>query len=193
MTCSFLILMNGYGETMTKPRMKLGKLKASHLLTALGVVAVLGGYGWHLYALFRDSQIHMPQPQIEKLTRDLRLFQKETGGLPNSFIEINKLIWHKKPTPDYGENGRQARTKNYYYFYTRIDNRTCAIWALPTGPRRHYAPSFFLVLSPDWLRVWKGNAIDDAKIEQLPTVPRPDQLASLGMTEQPARIFAKPV
>ena len=26
---------------------------------------------------------------------------------------------------------QQARAKNYYYFYTRVDNHTSAIWALP--------------------------------------------------------------
>ncbi len=172
---------------MTKPRIKLGKLKASHLLIALGTVTFLGGYGWRLYSLFRDSQVNMPQPQIEKLTKDLRFFHAKTGRFPNSFNEINNVLWQTKPTPDYGKNGRQARTKNYYYFYTRVKDDQCAIWALPLGPRRQYATSFFLVLTPDWFRAWKGGAIDDATIDRLPVIPRPDQLATLGMAEMPAR------
>lgn len=175
--------MNGDGETMTKPRVKLGKLKASHLLIALSVVAVLGGYGWHLYALFRDSQVNMPQPQIEKLTRDLRLFHSRTRRFPASFNEINELLWRTRPTPDYGAEGRQARTKNYYYFYTRVKDDQCAIWAIPLGPRRQYAASFFAVVTPGWKRLWQGKALDEATIVKLPAIPDPQELSNLQFQE----------
>ena len=175
---------------MEKSQLKFGKLRASYLLIALGIATAMGGYGWRLYALFRDSQLNMPQPQIEKLTKDLRIFHAKTGRFPVNFNEINDLIWHTRPTPDYGKGGRQARTKNYYYFYTRVKENQCAIWALPMGPQRQYASSFFLVLTPDWLRAWKGAALDDEKIEQLAVIPHSDQLATLGMAELPARVIA---
>jgi hypothetical protein len=175
---------------MTKPGMKLGKLKASHLLIALGVVTVLAGYGWRLYALFRDSQMNMPQPQIEKLTRDFRIYHVKTGHFPETFIEINNLIWRTKPTPNYGNAGRQARTKNYYYFYTKVNNHTCTIWALPIGPRRQYASSFFVVLSPNWVRHWTGEALNDEAIVALPAIPSSDRLAELKMREIPGKILA---
>ncbi len=92
-------------------------------------------------------------------------------------------------TPDYGPNGRQARTKNYYYFYTKVDDRTCTIWALPIGPRRHYAPSIFAVLLSKWMRIWKGKSLDDDVIEKLPDVPRLDQLLELTMKEYSKRVF----
>lgn len=180
---SFLIAASGKGEMMTKPQTKLGKLKASHLLIALGVVAVLGGYGWHLYALFRDSQAHMPQPQVEKLTRDLRLFHSRSKRFPASFNEINELLWHTKPMPDYGAEGRQARTKSYYYFYTRVKDDQCAIWAIPLGPRRQYAASFFLVVTPGWKRLWQGKALDEAMIAKLSAIPNADELSKLQLTE----------
>lgn len=176
---------------MAKSQLKFDNLKASHVILALGITLTLGGYGWHLYSLFRDAQLNMPQPQIERLTKDLRLYHAKTGRLPNNFTEINDLIWRTKPAPNYGGNGRQARTKNYYYFYTRVDDRTCAIWALPTGPQRHYALSFFLVLSTEWLRTWKGKVIEDEMIEKLPAIPNPDQLAGLMMQELPARAFTE--
>jgi hypothetical protein len=173
----------------TKTQASLSKLKITWLLLAAAGALAAGSYGWHLYSLFRDWQANVPQPQLEKLTNDLRLYYMRMDRFPATFIEINDLLWHTKPTPDYGGDGRQARTKNYYYFYTRVDQQTCAIWALPMGPRRQYASSFFLVLSFEWLRSWQGKALTDDVINKLPALPNPDQLATLMMQELPARIF----
>ena len=176
---------------MPKPELKLNKLKATYLILAICAILAVGSYGWHVYTLFRDWQINMPQPQIERLTKDLRIYHAKTGYFPSTFVEINNLIWHTKPAPNYGDNGRQSRTKNYYYFYTRVNDHTCAIWALPTGPQRHYASSFFLVLSPEWLRNWKGKAMDNEVIGGLPAIPSPDKLAETGMGEMPVQAFAE--
>lgn len=175
---------------MPKPELKLNKLKATYLMLALCAILAVGSYSWHVYTLFRDWQVNMPQPQLERLTKDLRIYQARTGHFPSTFVEINNLIWHTKPAPDYGDNGRQSRTKNYYYFYTRVNDHTCAIWALPTGPQRHYASSFFLVLSPEWLRNWKGKALDDEAISALPAIPSSDMLAKMLMQEMPGQGFA---
>ncbi|MGE0128982.1 MAG: hypothetical protein AB7U82_12960 [Blastocatellales bacterium] len=174
---------------MAKPELKFNKLKATYLMLALCAILAVGSYGWHVYSLFRDWRLNMPQPQIEKLTKDLRLYHAKTGRFPGTFVEINNLIWRTKPMPNYGVNGRQAWVKNYYYFYTNVDERTCAIWVLPVGPQRHYASSFFLVLSPEWLRSWKGNALDDETISGLPAIPSPDKLTETGMDETPVRVF----
>jgi hypothetical protein len=173
----------------TKTRAGFSKLKITWLMLALAGMLAVGSYGWHVYSLFRDWQMNMPQPQLEKLTSDLRLYHTRTGRFPATFTEINELLWRTKPSPDYGSDGRQARTKNYYYFYTRVNEQTCAIWALPTGPRRQYASSFFIVLAPEWLRSWKGKAIEDDVINRLPAIPKPDQLAALMMQEMPSRVF----
>jgi len=175
---------------MPKPELKVNKLKTTYLILAICAILAVGSYGWHIYTLFRDWQMNMPQPQIEKLTKDLRIYHAKTGHFPSTFVEINNLIWHTKPAPDYGDNGRQSRTKNYYYFYTRVNDHICAIWALPTGPQRHYASSFFLVLSPEWLRSWKGKALDDGAISDLPAIPSSDMLAKMLMQEMPGQVFA---
>jgi hypothetical protein len=173
----------------TKTRPGFGKLKITWLLLALAGMVAVGSYGWRVYSLFRDWQVNMPQAQLEKLTSDIRIYRKRIGQFPANFNEINALIWHTKPAPDYGRDGRQARTKNYFYFYTRVNEQTCAIWALPTGPRRNYASSFFVVLTPEWLRSWQGKSLDDAAINSLPAIPKPDQLADLMMQEMPSQVF----
>ncbi len=162
---------------------RFGKLKIAHIALALAALASAGSYGWHIYSLFRDAQVNMPQPQIEKLVKDLRLFHSRTKRFPRNFAEINDLIWHTRPTPNYGAEGRQARAKNYYYYYTRVNDGQCAIWAIPLGPRRQDASAFFLVLSPEWWRVWKGEALEEAAIRAIPAIPSADELANLQMRE----------
>ncbi|HJZ82341.1 MAG TPA: hypothetical protein VKD91_18410 [Pyrinomonadaceae bacterium] len=168
---------------------RFGKLKIAHAIFALAVLAGAGGYGWRVYSLFRDAQVDMPQPQIEKLVKDLRLFHSRNNRFPANFDEINNLIWHTQPKPNYGIGSRQALSKNYHYFFTCVDDQTCAIWALPIGPRRYFASSFFLALKPGWVRIWKGIAFEDEAIRELPAIPRPDQLAGLMMQELPSRTF----
>jgi hypothetical protein len=167
------------------PKFGLGKLKIAYLSLILAALVSCGGYGWHLYMLFRDTQLNLPQPQIEKLSRDLHLFHTRKGRFPQTFNEINELLWHDRTKPDYGARGRQARVKNYYYLYTRVNDRQCAVWALPLGPRRHYASSFFFVLSLNWLRVWKGRAMNDEEIMRVPAIPSLKTLGELGMLESP--------
>ena len=168
---------------------RFNKLRLSYIFALITVAAGAGGYGYHLYRLFQDSQINKPQPQVERLAKDLRLFQTQAHRFPMNFIEVNQLIWRATPAPDYGNEGRQAHAKNYYYYYTKVSDEACAFWALPVGPQRHYAPSFFVVLAPGWMRAWKGQAMSDEEIAQIPAIPSPTVLADLKMGETPARVF----
>jgi hypothetical protein len=170
---------------------RFNKLRFSYLFALITVAAGAGAYGYHLYGLARYLQINKPQPQVERLVKDLRLFQSRTRRFPKNFIEVDQLIWRTAPAPDYGNEGRQARTKNYYYYYTKVNDETCAFWALPVGPKRHYAPSFFVVLSPGWMRAWKGKAMGDEEIARIPAIPSPTILADLKMQEMPARVFSQ--
>jgi hypothetical protein len=111
------------------------------------------------------------------------VFYAETRRFPANFAEINRLIWHTYPTPDYGSEGRRAWTKNYFYLYTKVNDETCAFWALPVGARREYASSFFVVVSTNWLRIWKGKAMSDGEIVVVPNIPSPQVLSESGFTE----------
>jgi hypothetical protein len=166
---------------------RFDKLKIAHATFALAMLAGVGGYGWHLYSLFRDAQANMPQPRIEKLIKDLRLFHSRAKRFPKNFTEMNELIWHTRPAPKYGAEGRQARVRNYYYFYTSVSDDQCAVWAIPLGPRRDYASSYFFVISNTWARIWEGKSMSDEGIAKLPSIPTPNDLIALGLHEQPSR------
>ena len=169
--------------------LRFSKWRLTYVIALLSVVAGLSSYGWYIYTLVRDAQHHKPQPQLEKLLQDLRTYHTNTKQFPNNFTEINQRLWHTSPPPDYGKDGREARTKNYYYWYTKVNHETCAFWALPTGPQRQYAATFFVVLAPGWARAWKGNARSDEEIAHLPAIPSPQALVEMQMQELPARVF----
>ncbi len=170
-------------------KFRINKLRLSFIFAAITASVGAISYVYHIYKLFQDSQINKPQPQVERLIKDLRRFHAQRDGFPTNFVEINQLIWRTAPTPDYGAEGRQARTRNYYYYYTKVSDDACVFWALPLGPRRDYAASYFVVLSPEWMRAWRGQAMKDEQIAMIPAVPPPAVLAELKMREMPSRIF----
>jgi len=172
------------------PRHRFSKLRIAFIFALVTIAAGAVSYGYHLYRLAQDLQVNEPQPQVERLARDLRRFYAETRRFPANFIEINGRLWHTKPQPDYGSDGRRAWTKNYFYFYTKVNDETCAFWALPIGPELHYASSFFVVLSPGWMRAWKGEAMSDEEIAQIPAIPSPAVLEQFKMQEMPSRVFS---
>ena len=165
----------------TNPR--FSKVKLTYVLLILGVLSVGSVYGFHLFTLYRAAQIEQPQLQADRLIRDLRRYERQMQRFPASFHEINQLIWHTQPQPDYGRAGKQAHTKNYYYVYQRIEDDKCVLWALPIGPRRELASSYYFVIAPHWLKVWKGAAMTDEQIARLPVVPTPDELAGWSLHE----------
>lgn len=178
---------------MPEAATRISKWRLTYLAALLSVIAGLGSYGWYIYTLVRDAQAYKPQPQIEKLLKDMLTYHRQTRQFPKNFAEINQRLWHTVPPPDYGPDGREARTKNYYYWYTQVNADTCAFWALPTGPQRQYASTFFIVLSPGWARVWKGKARSDEEIAHLPAIPSSRVLAEMQMQELPARVFNIPL
>jgi hypothetical protein len=165
----------------------LSKLRITYLFVIITAVIGIGSFGYYIYRDYRDARLNLPQSQIERLIKDLRLYQSQTRHFPITFAEINERLWHTTPAPDYGNDGRRTRTKNYHYLYTKISDETCAFWALPVGPQRHYAASFFVVVSPGWLRTWKGRPLSDEQIAKVAEVPSPEMLADLGLNEMPQR------
>jgi hypothetical protein len=74
---------------------------------------------------------------------------------------------------------------NYYYFYYLVDPRACTLWAIPINKRREEGSTFFLALTPEAARRWKGAPLGLEEIKRLPPIPEPLQLALLGLIEQP--------
>lgn len=164
-------------------KQRLSKFRVTYLFAIITAVIGIGSFGCYIYRDYHDAHRNLPQPQVERLIKDLRRYAAQTRHFPVTFTEINGRLWHTTPTPNYGADGRRAWTKNYHYVYTKVSDETCAFWALPVGPQRHYAPSFFIVVSPSWLRVWKGRSLTDEQVTKIPEIPSPEVLNHLGLSE----------
>ena len=172
----------------TATKTGFSKMKATYALLFLAVVVVLSSYGWHLFTIYQAWQRDTPRHQVERLIRDLRRYYVETKRFPANFHDINQRLWHTRPQPDYGVNNREARVKNYFYWYTQVEEGKCVLWALPTGPQREYGSAFFVVITPEWVRAWKGKAMSEEKLQRLPAIAPMQVLADLGWAEFTVRM-----
>jgi len=158
---------------------------------ALAIIAIFGGsvYGYHLYQLARAEEAHVPQLAVVQLVNSLRAYQAKTGQFPKNFHEVNERIWRRDPPPAFGQEGRDILLNHYWYFYTQINAETCTLWAPPLGPKRDLSKAFYVVLTPQWMRVWKGAALHDEQLKLIRNIPTPELLAQLKMKGQPMKHF----
>jgi len=120
----------------------------------------------------------------DTMVKDLRQYQRQTGQFPADFAALERQVWRHTNVPDFGPAKRTLTVANYYYMYSKVDALTCAVWAIPSGPRREDVSTVFLVIGREVLRWWKGPALSKADIDKLEPVPTSDDLKVMGMTEQ---------
>ena len=159
-------------------------VKITFVILAICVLVCLGCYFYGSWADAQAEQKLIPKLAIAEVVKAARQYQKQTGQFPNDLSELEGKVWHHKPLPDFGVDKRRLLAFNYYYVYTRVSPLSCAIWAIPSGPKRDGATTVFLVAGVDVIRNWKGPTLEKADIEKLPLVPTTDQLSVMGMTEQ---------
>jgi len=159
----------------------------------LAAVAIFGGcvYGYHIYRLACAEEALAPQPAVAQLVNSLRAYQAQTGHFPKNFPEINERIWRRDPPPAFGQEGSDLLFHHYWYFYTQVNRETCALWALPMGPKRELGRAFYVALTPNWIRVWKGAALSDEQLKLIRRIPTPEILGQLEMKEQRVSRFER--
>jgi len=158
-------------------------MKISFIVVIVCAVVCLVCYVYGSWADAKAQEEMIPKLAADSLVGAVRKYQKATGQFPNDFAEV--AARNHKPVSQFGANKRTLLDHNYYYVYTKVDPLTCAIWAIPSGPKREVASTVFLVVGVDTIRNWKGPSLSKADIEKLPMVPTNDQLNVMGMTEQP--------
>jgi len=152
------------------------------------VVCVLICFGCYFYGSWADAKAEkelVPKLAIDEMVKSVRQYQKQVGQFPNDFSELEGKLWHHNPAPDFGPDKRRLVAFHYYYIYNKVNPTTCAIWAIPSGPKREGSSTVFLVVGVDSYRAWKGPSLSKSDIEKLPLNPTSDQLNVMGMIEQP--------
>jgi len=160
-------------------------VKITFVILGICVLVCLGCYFYGNWANAQAEQKMIPKLAIDEVVKSARQYQKQMGQFPNDLSELEGKVWHHKPVPDFGADKRRLLAFNYYYIYTKVNPLTCAIWAIPSGPKRDGATTVFLVAGVDSFRAWKGPTLSKADIEKLSLIPTNDQLNVMGMIEQP--------
>jgi hypothetical protein len=166
-------------EAAGKPRLRISYLTLGLAAAALVIVHATVAL---LEAQARERQT--PRLAADSLVKALRAHHRQTGRFPADFRELEARVWKRKNPPDFGADGRGLSVANYYYIYHPVNGGACAIWIVPTGPRRDEGSTHFLLLTPDDLRRWKGAPLSPDDVKRLPATPSYAEMAVLGMTEQ---------
>jgi hypothetical protein len=160
------------------------RFRFTYLILGLSIVVVIGSYLFSLWTASQEEKALFPLPAVDQLVKALRSYHHQVGKFPENLIELETRVWRHRVTLNVGEDGRSLSMANYYYIYYPVDPSNCTLWAIPINKRRQEASTFFLALSPETVRRWKGAPLAFEEIKRLPALPEPAQLALLGLTEQ---------
>src|SRR5260370_9113121 len=160
---------------------KIG-LRISFILLAVAIVLTVVCYVYSRWAEAQRQQDLLPRLAADSMVKGLRQYQRQTGQFPADFAELEQRVWKHPNVLDFGPAKRTLTVANYYYMYSKVDPLTCAVWAIPSGPRREEGSTHFLVIGAEVIRRWKGPALSKADIDKLETVLNADVLYVMGIT-----------
>jgi hypothetical protein len=161
------------------------RIKLSLIVAVTALVMVVAAYIYSLWSVDRKKSLEAPVESVSMMMRDLLAFHQKRGGFPEDLQKLEGVIWERKNRLFSAEN-RALNHRNYYYFYTQISPHQFTLWAIPTGSQREDAPTWFLVVSPDVCRRFKGAALPLEQIDRIESNPTLKKLGILGLIEQPA-------
>ena len=159
-------------------------VRFTYVFLGFWILAAIGSYLYALWTASQQEKALQPKPAVDQIVKALRTYHHQAGRFPQTFVELEARVWRHNHAPNFGDDGRSLSMANYYYLYFAIDSGACTLWAIPINKRREEGSTFFLTLSPETVRRWKGAPLALDEIKRLPGIPEPAQLALLGLTEQ---------
>lgn len=162
----------------------LNRLKISIVLVPLVLVLVVVAYIYSLWAAEQQKARDLPFEAVSVMMRDILLYHEKRGGFPDTLKALEGVVWEKKAR-NFAIEDRAFTHRNYYYFYTQIDHHHFTLWAIPVGKSREEGPTWFLSITPEVGRRWKGGALPLDQVNRVDTNPSLKELGSLGLIEQP--------
>lgn len=162
-----------------KTRMKMTYVVTLALLLLTGM-----SYAYMAYQSSAAEEAKLPKAALPKLLKDLRGYHKSQGKFPETFEQLQNVVWkHPKP-PRFGDKGQSFTMRNYYYLLTQITPHAVTLWAAPINEKYQEGSTYFVVVYPDRHEVWKGPALEPKDFVGLPLNPSEFQLTTMGLTKQ---------
>ena len=161
----------------------MNRLKLTILLMPAALLLVIGAYVYSLWTAEKGKAAEVPVEAVSMMMRDLLRFHEKRGGFPVSLKDLEGAVWDRKER-EFMAGGKGFPYRNYYYLYSRISDHRFTLWAIPTGPSREEAPTWFLAATPEACRRWKGASLPIDQIDRVNSDPSITQLGVLGLIEQ---------
>lgn len=161
------------------------RLKISFVIVPLAIVLIVAAYIYSLWAADRDKTNDLPIEAVAAMTRDFLSFHEKRGAFPADFSLLESVVWERKQRT-FSINNRAYSHRNYYYFYSRINEHLFTLWAIPTGSQREESPAWFVVVTPNVCRRFKGAALPFEQVDRIEANPTLKKLGAFGLVEQPA-------
>ncbi|MGH9945824.1 MAG: hypothetical protein ACRD6X_01325 [Pyrinomonadaceae bacterium] len=155
------------------------------MLIPIVLLVIVGAYIYSLWAAEKQKTAAVPVEAASMMMRDLLAFHEKRGGFPGDLKQLEGVVWEKRPDRNFAIENRALSHRNYFYLYTRLTAHRFSLWAIPTGQARDDGATWFLLVTPDSCRRWKGAALPLASIKELVAAPSNAELGVLGLTEQP--------
>ena len=169
----------------------ISRLKVSLVLLPVAIAVLAGIYVYSLWAAERQRAADVPVEAADAMMRDLLSFHKKRGGFPKDLRELEGVVWEKKESRSYSKDNRGLTHRNYYYLYTRFNHHRFTLWAISIGRQREEGATWFLIVTPEMHRKWKGSAVSPEDVKSLSLDPSIDELNVLGLVEQPTALRRK--
>jgi hypothetical protein len=160
------------------------KFKLTYAVTLILLLLTGLAWGYSAYQRSAAEDAKLPKVALNKLIKDLRGFHKILGRFPETFEQVQDVVWKFPKPPRFADKGQSFTMRNYYYLLTQITPHAVTLWAAPINEKYHEGNTFFLVVYPDHEDVWKGAALEPKEFAALPLNPTEYQLATMGLTKQ---------
>jgi hypothetical protein len=162
----------------------LNRLKISIVLVPLVLVLLVAAYIYSLWAAERKRASDLPFEAVSAMMRDILRYHEKRGGFPETLKNLEGVVWEKKDR-EFSIENRAFTHRNYYYFYSQIGHHHFTLWAIPVGKSREEGPTWFLSVTPEIGRRWKGGALPLDQVNRVNANPSLRELGTLGLIEQP--------
>lgn len=160
------------------------RLKISLVLLPVAIAILAGIYLYSLWAAERKRAADVPFEATGVMIRDLHAYHKKRGNFPISLTQLEGVVWETKRSREFSIEDRGFSHRNYFYLYTQLTPHRFTLWAVPMGPARDEAATFFVTGTPAACRTWKGAALSPDSVSGIKPNPSEIDLGILGLVEQ---------
>lgn len=163
----------------------LNRLKISLVITPIALLLLVGVYIYTLWSAESQKIKDVPVEAVGTMMLDLLKYHEKFGAFPQNLKQMEGVVWEKKKNRIFSLHNRGLIHRNYFYLFTKVSPHQSTVWAIPMGELRDEAPTWFLSITPETCRRWKGPAISYNSLSKLNVEPTLLELGILGLAEQP--------